>query len=759
MSKNYYSLILLVLFGFLGSCNPEDEKEETQNLDPQVVTTDATIGPEGGVRLLGSYNSNGNTISEIGFEYASDSLFRNKIKVNAEIDTNEIIDYFIANGLEDNVNYYFRAFAISSGKSFFGESKSFLSNGNVAPEINTISYDYGHISDTLEIYGNYFKDSKLPTFVDFSGINGQILSLTDTLIKCRVPSNISTTVSEVRVRIANRADSYSSFTLFEPIIETIEPITGIIGDTLLIKGEHYDIVNSGNKVFFDDIQSNVIESNRDYIQILVPKNIESITTSIKLNAQLQDVTYNTPFQLTAPEINSITPLNATFRDEITIKGSNFNYEISGNKVYFGNVEANIKYADKNKLVVTVPDNLESSSEPIKVKAQLQEVVFDKNFQLIPPLINSVPTNIFTNEDLVINGAYFHPVLEKNKLIVEDISVNLNSGSTTTLKTKMPLGPYPRRRAKITLQLLDLTVEYELDVIIEDKWIMVSNDLPFTFYSNEYKTAVINNEAYVMAPSREEISERPTFYLWKFNSSNYTWEKLSVPSSISWAATLMSNGSKMFIYEADAENSFWEYDTGSDNWTKRSNFPGKRRDAATSFAIGDEIYVGLGADFEPYTSIPYNDFYKYSPVTNSWSRIADFAGPSFRTRTSSFVIDNISYLGGGATSTGTPDYWSYNPSSNEWIRVADFTDSRRDTASFALNGLGYVTGGVNIGGSNTSDCWIYNPDTNTWRKGEDVGHIERGQHFAFSVNGRGFVGGGGIHKSGGSNGFDLYEFMP
>ena len=758
MNKKNYLAIVLVLLSILISCNPEDEKEETQNLDPQVVTIDATIGPDGGVNLLGSYNSNKNTISEIGFEYAVDSLFRNTIKINAQIGSTDEIDYFIANGLEDNVNYYYKAFVISSGKSFFGDTKSFLSNGSVAPEIRSISNDYGHISDTLEILGNYFKDTKYQTFVNFSGINSQIISLNDTLIKCRVPSNISAIVNEVRVRIDNRADTYSSFTLLEPTIETIEPITGVIGDTLTLNGEHYDIVNSGNNVFFGNTQSNVIESNREFVKVIVPENIESTTASIKLNAQLQDVTYNTLFKLSAPEINTISPLNATFRDEITIEGTNFDYELSRNKVYFGTVEAVIKYADKNTLVVTVPDDLESSSEPIKVKAQRQEVVFDKNFQLIPPQINSVPTNIFTNEDLVINGAYFHPVLDKNKLMIENIPANLNSGTTTTLKTKMPLGPYPRRKAKITLQLLDLTVEYELDVIIEDKWIMVSNTLPFYYSGAENHIAVANNEVFVLAPSRDEIAEIPTLYFWKFNISDYSWKKISIPASITGWASMVSNDSQIFIYGADKENRFWEYHTVTNQFTQKVSFPGKRRDDSSSFAIGGEIYIGLGADFEPYTSIPYNDFYKYSPVTNSWSRIADFGGPSNRTRTSSFTIDNIGYVGGGANSTGIPDYWSYQPNSNEWIRIADFTDSRRDTASFALNGLGYVTGGVNIGGSNTADCWIYNPATNSWRKGEDVGHIARGQHFAFSVNGRGFVGGGGIY-SGGSNGFDLYEFIP
>ena len=115
---------------------------------------------------------------------------------------------------------------------------------------------------------------------------------------------------------------------------------------------------------------------------------------------------------------------------------------------------------------------------------------------------------------------------------------------------------------------------------------------------------------------------------------------------------------------------------------------------------------MGADFEPYTSIKYGDFYKYSPSTNSWTQIADFTyqNYSLRTETSTFTINDIAYVGNGATNTGMIDYWSYHPNTDEWIRIADFNDSRRYTGSFELNGFGYVTGGTPTGGSNRNDCW-------------------------------------------------------
>ena len=757
MNKYKYLFTILVLSSILISCSSNDEESEPRIMEPEVLTINATIGANGGVNLFGSYDSNGNTISEIGFEYSLDSLFNNRIVLNSELDSNNEIEYFLANGIEENTKYFYKAFAKSSEVSFYGDIKSFISDGNVAPEINSISNNFGHLADTLEIYGKYFKDDNYPTLVDFSNINGQIISLNDTIIKCKVPTNINNVINDVRVKIDNRADSYSSFTLFEPTIETINPIVGVIGDTLSINGNHFDIVNSRNKVFFGNIQSTVIESNRENINIIVPENIESPTELIRLNAQLQDVTYNTSFQLSTPEINSISPLNATFRDEITITGNNFDFEISRNKVYFGNIEATITYADKNTLIVTVPDDLESSSEPIKVIAQLQEVVFNENFQLIPPEINFVPQDVYANQDITIQGAYFHPILDRNNITIEDIEVNLTSGSTESLDTKIPLGPFPRRKAIVKIQLLDLIVEYEIELNILDKWVMVSDNIPFEYYGTNFNNAVVaNNTPYILSRGRDFNNEE--IYLWKLNIEDFSWEQIQLPSDIGLykggGAVVESDGDNIYVYLPESEHDFWQYNPQTNDWALKASFIGEDRHGCTHFSIDGEIYIGLG------TAPIKLDFYKYSPASDIWVQIEDVTLGNFdaRRNTGVFVVNGIAYVCNGGFDTGDNDCWAYNTNSNSWVQIANFPDARNITAGFSLNGIGYITGGGRIGGSNTTDSWIYNLSSNNWTRGENVGHIARGGHFTFVFNGKAYVG-GGRNFSGGSGVFDFYEFIP
>ncbi|MEN8857152.1 MAG: IPT/TIG domain-containing protein [Flavobacteriaceae bacterium] len=761
MNKYKYLFTILILLNILISCDSNDEESEPQIMKPKVLSINATIGVNGGVNLLGSYDSNGNTISEIGFEYSLDGLFNNRIVVNSELGSNNEIEYFLANGIEENTEYFYKAFAKSSRVSFYGDIKSFISDGSVTPKIISISNDFGHIADTLEILGKYFKDDNNQTFVDFSNINSQIISLNDTIIKCKVPVNINNIINDVRVRIDNRADSYSSFTLFEPTIETINLITGVIGDTLSINGNHFDIVNSRNKVFFGNIQSTVIESNRESIKIVVPENIESPTESIKLNTQLQDVTYNTSFQLSAPEINSISPLNATFRDELTITGNNFDFEISRNKVYFGNIEATITYADKNTLKVIVPDDLESSSEQIKVIAQHQEVVFNENFQLIPPEITFVQENVNVKQDITIQGVYFHPILNKNNITIENIEINIASGNTENLYTKIPLGPFPRRKAIVKLTLLDLIIEYKVELNIIDKWVMVSDNLPFRFRRGPKNAVVVNNVAYVLAREKDNYNDN-SVYLWKFNSIDFTWEQVNtnVPDHGTFASGILeTNGSEIFYYTSNLSNELWKYSIESNIWSKLSDFPGARRDYPAHFSIGNDIYIGIGTDIIPYTSISYKDFYKYNTSTDEWNQISDLPfdiwGGHRRTGMASFVINNIAYLAGGAYNTGDIDAWSYSSNSDSWEQIADFPVINKESVGFQINGLGYITGGG--WGSKYNKSWVYSPNNNTWDESDSIIQA-RGWHFSFVLDGKAYIG-GGDNYSGGSSLDNFYEYIP
>ena len=61
---------------------------------------------------------------------------------------------------------------------------------------------------------------------------------------------------------------------------------------------------------------------------------------------------------------------------------------------------------------------------------------------------------------------------------------------------------------------------------------------------------------------------------------------------------------------------------ADSWTQKANFGGTPRYGAAEFSIGSKGYIGIGSDAYPVYHF-VNDFWEYDTITNSWSQKANF----------------------------------------------------------------------------------------------------------------------------------------
>jgi len=552
--------------------------------------------------------------------------------------------------------------------------------------------------------------------------------------------------------------SFKSLGSGSATLSSFFPKIGTWGDTINIKGKNFSFKKEYNRVIFKDIESRVISNTDTTLTCIVPRNISDKSVPLYVKVLNESVKFQENFNLLSPEIISISPLNATFGDEITIIGKNFSRESFDTHVFFGNVEATLISSNENSIKVIVPDNLESSSEPIKVVSNLQEVTYSNNFTLKSPIITFATQEVNADKTINIKVSNYHPITSKNLFTIENNNANIISGDAGDYIVHVPWGPFPRRKAKIKIQILDLTAEYQLDVTIKDKWIMVNNNLPFRYDLSSVNNAVVTQGiAYVLAQSNNLSDHK--IYIWKFNQTDFTWEKKNTPfttNSINKGPIAESNGEKIYIYLKD-NNDFWEYNPTSDLWSKKSSFIGKERDGATHFSIGEDIYIGLGTDYISYVSIPYVDFYKYNPTSDLWTRVSDvpFNYYAERSNTASFVINNIGYFTGGGYTTGDVDSWSYNPVTDTWLRIADNLNSIifNHNPGTSLNGYGYVAG---IGWNN-AESLRYDPVKNIWEQSYNIGK-SRYNNFIFSLNGKMYIGGGSSHhdilvES------ELFEFVP
>ena len=237
---------------------------------------------------------------------------------------------------------------------------------------------------------------------------------------------------------------------------------------------------------------------------------------------------------------------------------------------------------------------------------------------------------------------------------------------------------------------------------------------------------------------------------------------------------------------------------SQSWVNRTNLPSTSRSAVRSFNIGSKGYF-IGGETAAATNLV--DTWEYNTETNSWSQKADYPGVGTQ-KGVAFSINGIGYYGFG---TAGGQLYSYNPQSNTWTQKAtctipsvsfwsttyfvigtkayfldqnnkffiydsvtdsytslsDFTGLRRVTGvGFSINNKGYVCTGLNAtsaGNTFLNDLWEYNPLNDTWTQKNALPAAGRYASFGFAFNNKGYILGGETNTSAMTNQF--WEYNP
>lgn len=244
-------------------------------------------------------------------------------------------------------------------------------------------------------------------------------------------------------------------------------------------------------------------------------------------------------------------------------------------------------------------------------------------------------------------------------------------------------------------------------------------------------------------------------IWAYDPGNDSWEQkkdypFSIPAEI---ALTLNDKSYLFTYSGN----LYEYNPKQDSWEILAPFPPGSRPSITGFALKGNLYFGTGNSTSQENFQPLKDFWKYDPSKNEWTQLNDFVGAS-RVKASSFVIDEIAYLGLGYDGIGAPpffqDLYRYNDDKDEWDRMADFPSSGHPGLSFSLNSKAYV-GAVEESALNYNQMYEYSPLKNEWKKLNKLPSSNSLNKSSFNINNRIFVIGGWWSDYG----KEVWEFVP
>jgi len=139
------------------------------------------------------------------------------------------------------------------------------------------------------------------------------------------------------------------------------------------------------------------------------------------------------------------------------------------------------------------------------------------------------------------------------------------------------------------------------------------------------------------------------------------------------------------------NVFYKF-TPTWGWEVLSPFPGAVRIGAVSFTLNGKIYIGLGKGYAFNNRELLNDFWVYSPTTDSWDLLSTPFPAKGREYAISFVCDGKAYVGTGNSEYVCGDFYSFTPEDG-WKQENDMSITPRwGAVSFELDQQIYVATG-------------------------------------------------------------------
>jgi len=237
-------------------------------------------------------------------------------------------------------------------------------------------------------------------------------------------------------------------------------------------------------------------------------------------------------------------------------------------------------------------------------------------------------------------------------------------------------------------------------------------------------------------------------LWEYNSQTDAWtRKADFPGVARVKAVAGVIAGKAYVglgcvsaYNGNQFSDFWEYNLTTNAWKQMASFPGEAKNDLFSVVVDSCLYTTEG-----FTATDLNrNTYKYSPKTNSWTRLTD--SPVARSSTAGFSIGQDLYVGSGYYLDNFKDFYCYHTLTDSWSRMADLPDARILSKGITINGKGYILlgrywdGSLN-GGKLLKDIVSYDPAVNKWSRCGLFPGDARQNMVAFTINGRGYIVGG------------------
>ncbi|MDX1671222.1 MAG: FG-GAP-like repeat-containing protein [Balneolaceae bacterium] len=224
-----------------------------------------------------------------------------------------------------------------------------------------------------------------------------------------------------------------------PIIQSVIPASGAVGDRVLIGGKGFGSGETGREVYFGTVLAPVESSTDSTILTQVPTGAQTGPIQVVIET---DTAKGPTFTVDSTNgerltINRIQPSRGRYGDQVDIYGTGFSPDTSQNDLFFNNTPAALNSATDTSLTAIVPAGAQTG--PVIVIVD-QDTAVGPEFTIIVPEITSIsPTSGPVGTEVTISGNNFSPDTAQNDVTFNGVDATVESATESQLVTRVPDG--------------------------------------------------------------------------------------------------------------------------------------------------------------------------------------------------------------------------------------------------------------------------------------------------------------------------------
>ena len=697
------------------------------------------------------------------------------------------LGYMASDGMMLNGPVMSRALSTGAG------SASFLIPGQLQTASSTVSVSYGPFNFSfpqsltllppvagsfspsegtwgtmVKLYGMFNPVKERNKFL-FGDKQAQIISVTRDSAIVKVPDDLGDYVSTVRYQSEPFTREFpGTFSLKRPEVTGFTPAEGYVGQTVTIRGHYFR--KNATTVEIGGSQAWVRSANDSVITCYVPGDVYG-DCEVKVSLMGYSAIAPGKFNVTNQIITGVTPLIAAYGETVTVKGVYFR---PGMQLYLGQFQITPESQTDEEIKFNVPLWLPYQLWSLTAEYSYwnsdqwaeSSFTYPEQFQVMDFTVSDVtPVSGVAGDILTITGAGFGiPEVSFGSFPAEVL------GSTaSSITIRVP--PLSSGEHTINVTVGGRTHACPVKYTHSGAWTQLA-DLPFLYdYGCSFD---FGEEAYVMTGGVTDIYNKE---IYRFDPASKGFTKMTgtFRSTILNPISCTLGGRGYIIGQKTTSFTgigFEMFNPGNMTISRLPDYPGTSSVNPCIVADDSVVYAGCGKVAQSGYFIWYKDFWKYSPATNKWTRLADCPhNVSFSNQI--YIDGRLIFLANKYDMGGIRYLLEYDPLSNTWSETElnetdlgyyllwDFKNGAK--VSVVNQGIWYI--GFGDWYQTNEDYGVTNPDINnrfysfdpadnSWRTISDVAAPPRTFALSFSIGGKIYIGGHQIYQW-----KDFWEYDP